>query len=139
MELTQAAAHLPGEMVVIDGKPVLSEAEGTVRRSHEAKAGKQAIHLVSAWASANTLTLGQVRTEETSNEITTLNKGQGRIERRECWAVDHPACLGYLGTAGDWPGLHSVVKVECRRETEAGATAQARYYISSLEASDTTL
>ena len=28
-----------------------------------------------------------------------------------------------------------MVKVECRRETEAGATVQARYCISSLEAS----
>ena len=28
-----------------------------------------------------------------------------------------------------------MVKVECRRETEDGATVQARYYISSLEAS----
>ena len=34
--------------------------------------GKQAIHLVSAWASANTLTLGQVKTEEKSNEITAI-------------------------------------------------------------------
>ena len=32
--------------------------------------GKRAIHLVSAWASANTLTLGQVKTAEKSNEIT---------------------------------------------------------------------
>ena len=66
---------------------------------------------------------------------TTLNKGHGRIERRECWAIDDPGCLDYLSTAGDWPGLRSVVKVECHRETEAGATVQARYYISSLEAS----
>ena len=28
-----------------------------------------------------------------------------------------------------------MVKVECRREAEAGSSAQARYYISSLEAS----
>ena len=46
-------ALLPGEVVAIDGK--------TVRRSHNRSAGKQAIHLVSAWASANTLTLGQVK------------------------------------------------------------------------------
>ena len=64
----------------------------------------------------------------------TLNKGHGRIERRECWAIDDPACLEYLSTGGEWPDLRSVVKVECRRETEAGASAQARYYISSLEA-----
>ena len=64
---------------------------------------------------------------------TTLNKGHGRIERRECRAIDYPACLEYLSTAGDWPGLRSVVKVESQRETDTGATVQARYYISSLE------
>ena len=33
---------MPGEVAAIDGK--------TVRRSHDKRAGKQAIHLVSAWA-----------------------------------------------------------------------------------------
>ena len=51
-------------MVAIDGK--------TVRRSHDRNVGKRAIHLVSAWASANTLTLGQVKTAEKSNEITAI-------------------------------------------------------------------
>ena len=64
---------------------------------------------------------------------TTLNKGHGRIERRECWAISDRSCLEYLSTGGDWPGLRSVVKVVGRRETETGATAQARYYISSLD------
>ena len=31
----------------------------------------------------------------------TLNKGNGRIERRECCAVSDPAFLEYLGSAGD--------------------------------------
>ena len=32
---------------------------------------------------------------------TTLNKGHGRIERRECWSINAPACLEYLrGRAG---------------------------------------
>ena len=65
MELSQAVADLlPGEVVAIDGK--------TVRRSHDKRAGKQAIHLVSAWASANALTLGQVKTDRKSNEITAI-------------------------------------------------------------------
>ena len=192
---------LPGEVVSIDGK--------TVRRSHDKRAGKQAIHLVSAWAAANTLTLGQVKTDQKSNEITaiprllellelngcivtidamgcqkeiaqgildrgadyllavkenqgrlyqdvrdlfggaeelgwdgvpydyatTLNKGHGRIERRECWAISDPSCLGYLSTGGDWPGLRSVVKVVGRRDTDTGITVQPRYYISSLDVS----
>ena len=201
-EWSQGVAELlPGEVVAIDGK--------TLRRSHDKRAGKQAIHLVSAWASANTLTLGQVKTDRKSNEITaiprllemlelsgcivtidamgcqkeiaqgivdrgadyllavkenqgrlyqdvrdlfegaeeagfggvphdyatTLNKGHGRIERRECWAISDPACLEYLSTGKEWSGLRSVVKVVGRRETDTGTTAQARYYISSLAGS----
>ena len=201
MAWTQAVSDLiPGEVVAIDGK--------TVRRSHDRNSGQRAIHLVSAWASANTLTLGQVKTAEKSNEITaipqllpmlelqgcivtidamgcqqeiaqgildrgagyvlalkenqgqlyedvrdlfegaaefgfggvphdyatTLNKDHGRIERRECWTISDPACLEYLSTGQDWPGLCSVVKVVGRRETPAGTTVQPRYYISSLEA-----
>ena len=67
VEWTHAvAALLPGEVVAIDGK--------TVRRSRDKRARRQAIHLVSAWASANTLTLGQVKTEEKSNEITVISR-----------------------------------------------------------------
>ena len=54
MEWTRQVAQLAqGEVVAIDGK--------TVRRSHDRSRGKGAIHLVSAWASANTMTLGQVK------------------------------------------------------------------------------
>jgi predicted transposase YbfD/YdcC len=53
-----------GEVVAIDGK--------RVRRSHEGILGKAAIHMVSAWASANRLVLGQIKTEEKSNEITAI-------------------------------------------------------------------
>ena len=62
---TQAIAELlPGEVVAIDGK--------TARRSYD-RAGKQgAIHMVSAWATQNTLTLGQVKTDAKSNEITAI-------------------------------------------------------------------
>ena len=59
MDWSRAVADLlPGEVVAIDGKPVLSKAEGMVRRSHDNRAGKQAIHLVSAWASANGVVSG---------------------------------------------------------------------------------
>ena len=53
-----------GKVVAIDGK--------TLRRSHDRWLGKSAIHLVSAWASANHLLLGQVKVDETSNEITAI-------------------------------------------------------------------
>lgn len=52
----------PGETVGIDGK--------TVRNS--GRKGERPLHLVSAWAAANGLVLGQVATEEKSNEITAI-------------------------------------------------------------------
>ena len=77
VEWTQAVADLlPGEVVASDGK--------TVRRSHDKKAGRQAIHLVSAWASANTLTPGQVKTEEKSNEITAIPRLLELLELSGC-------------------------------------------------------
>ena len=65
---------------------------------------------------------------------TTLNKGHGRIERRECWVISDPLSLEYLRAGPDWPGLRSVVKVVGRRDTAEGTAVQPRYYISSLDA-----
>jgi predicted transposase YbfD/YdcC len=53
-----------GQVIAIDGK--------TLRRSHDRANGKSAIHMVSAWASANHLVLGQVKVEDKSNEITAI-------------------------------------------------------------------
>jgi predicted transposase YbfD/YdcC len=51
-------------VIAIDGK--------TLRRSHDRALGKKAIHMVSAWAAENGLVLGQVKTDEKSNEITAI-------------------------------------------------------------------
>ena len=53
-----------GKLVSIDGK--------ALRRSFARKSGKAMLHLVTAWASENGLTLGQVACEEKSNEITAI-------------------------------------------------------------------
>ena len=61
----QAISNLTdGQVVAIDGK--------RLRRSHDETLGKAAIHVVSAWASANRLVLGQLKTDEKSNEITAI-------------------------------------------------------------------
>ncbi|MHB8765465.1 MAG: ISAs1 family transposase [Deferrisomatales bacterium] len=67
---------LPGEIVPIDGK--------TLRRSHDRANGKKALHMVSAWASANRLVLGQVSTDEKSNEITAIPRLLGLLEISGC-------------------------------------------------------
>ena len=65
-----------GEIVAIDGK--------SVRRSHDSRAGRSAIHLVNAWASSNRLVLGQVKVEEKSNEITAIPKLLSMLEVSGC-------------------------------------------------------
>jgi predicted transposase YbfD/YdcC len=55
---------LQGEIVALDGK--------TARGSHDARGGVPAIHIVSAFACRLGITLGQVKTEAKSNEITAL-------------------------------------------------------------------
>jgi predicted transposase YbfD/YdcC len=53
-----------GRLIAIDGK--------TIRHSLDVANGKAAIHMVSAWCSANHLVLGQLATDAKSNEITAI-------------------------------------------------------------------
>jgi predicted transposase YbfD/YdcC len=53
-----------GQVVAIDGK--------TLRHSYDKATGKSAIHMVSAWATANHISLGQVVVDAKSNEITAI-------------------------------------------------------------------
>lgn len=55
-----------GQIVAIDGK--------TLRRSFDRATSKSAIHMISAWATANHISLGQVIVDEKSNEITAIPK-----------------------------------------------------------------
>ena len=55
-----------------DGVRLLSIDGKTLRRSHDRKHKLGPLHLVSVWASEQGLTLGQVATEEKSNEITAI-------------------------------------------------------------------
>jgi predicted transposase YbfD/YdcC len=55
-----------GQVIAIDGK--------TLRRSFDAASGKAALHMVSAWATANRISLGQVAVDDKSNEITAIPK-----------------------------------------------------------------
>ena len=53
-----------GKVIAIDGK--------TLRHSFDKKKNKSAIHMVSAFATANGVVLGQCKTNEKSNEITAI-------------------------------------------------------------------
>jgi predicted transposase YbfD/YdcC len=62
--LDALGAAVAGEVVAIDGK--------TLRGSFDTAAGKNPLHLVSAWACEARLTLGQVAVDAKSNEITAI-------------------------------------------------------------------
>jgi predicted transposase YbfD/YdcC len=64
------------DVVAIDGK--------TARRSHDRINGKSAIHVVSAWAVRNRLILGQVKTDDKSNEITAIPELLKTLDIKGC-------------------------------------------------------
>jgi predicted transposase YbfD/YdcC len=74
---TQSVAQITeGEVVAIDGK--------TARHSYNRKDNLGAIHMVSAWASKAGMSLGQVKTEEKSNEITAIPALLQLLEIKGC-------------------------------------------------------
>lgn len=74
--IKSASESATGQVVAIDGK--------TLRRSHDKRAGKKAIHMVSAWASEMNLVLGQIKTDEKSNEITAIPELIDLLELKGC-------------------------------------------------------
>ena len=66
-----------GAIVAIDGK--------TVRGSFDKGKKRGAIHMVSAFCTANNVVLGQIKTEEKSNEITAIPELLHLLEIRVCF------------------------------------------------------
>lgn len=63
-----------GEVVSIDGKTLCGSKSGT----------RSAIHMVSAWANNNQMVLGQLATEEKSNEITAVPELLNLLDVKGC-------------------------------------------------------
>lgn len=77
MSWVQAISEVTeGEVLAVDGK--------TLRRSKDGTLGKDAIHMVSAWASANRLTLTQKKVDDKSNEITAIPALLELLELKGC-------------------------------------------------------
>jgi predicted transposase YbfD/YdcC len=74
--INAASQIIAGQVIAIDGK--------VVRRSHDRGIGKAAIDMVSAWATANHLVLGQVKVDEKSNEITAIPQLLKALEISGC-------------------------------------------------------
>ncbi len=102
--------------IAIDGK--------TMRRSHDRSRGLGPLHLVSAWASEHGLSLGQVATEEKSNEITAIPELIDQIDvRGAIVTIDAMGCQKAIAkkivdAKGDYvlavkdnqPKLHEAIK-----------------------------
>ena len=68
-----------GQVISVDSK--------TLRRSHDRNSGKEAIHMVSAWVSENSLVLGQTKVEAKSNEITAILELLNLLDMSGCIAT----------------------------------------------------
>ncbi len=71
-----ASKLMGGQVIAMDGK--------VLRRSQDGGIGKGAIDMVSAWACANHLALGQVKVDEKSNEITAIPQLLKALEISGC-------------------------------------------------------
>jgi predicted transposase YbfD/YdcC len=189
-----------GQVIAVDGK--------TARGSRDSYRGQDAIHLVSAFAHASGLLLGQRKVDEKSNEITavpellktlfikgcvvtvdalncqkeiaqtiiergadyvfalkgnhpqlhqevidwfdwatardfrdidhtfaeTVNKGHGRLEIRQCYALTDPRAFQALAYYDGWAGLRSIAVVYRERRLPDRTQTETAYFLSSLPA-----
>lgn len=95
-----------GEVVAIDGK--------ALRRTFDRARGLGALHLVSAWATANGLALGQVAVDAKSNEITAIPQ---LLE-----LLDLKGCVVTIDAAG------------CQKDIAAPIVAKEADYVLALKA-----
>jgi predicted transposase YbfD/YdcC len=100
-----------GEIVSIDGK--------TLRHSFDQATSTAAIHMVSAWASANRLVLGQLKVDEKSNEITAI-----------------PELLRLLDVQG---AVVTIDAMGCQKEIAKTITEQGADYVLALKENHPTL
>ena len=62
-----------------------------------------------------------------------VNKGHGRVEKRECWVIANPEWLSLIRNKTDWAYLTTVVKIKSQRSIDdKRRKPKIRYYISSL-------
>jgi predicted transposase YbfD/YdcC len=136
-----AATGIEQPILAVDGK--------TLRRSHDRRKGLGALHSVSVWASEFGLTLGQVATEEKSNEITAIPEVlklvdlQGAIVTIDAMGtqkgiaaqiVDSKADY-VLGLKGNQSKLHEAVADYVVEQWENDfADAQARRHVTTEKA-----
>ncbi|MBP8911973.1 MAG: ISAs1 family transposase [Phycisphaerae bacterium] len=109
--ITALAKVRPGQLIAIDGK--------TLRRSFDRASGKAAIHMISAWSSANGLVFGQLATQAKSNEITAI-----------------PRLLELLDVHG---AVVSIDAMGCQKEIARKIVENGGDYLFSLKGNQSTM
>lgn len=61
-----------------------------------------------------------------------VNKGHGRIEVRDCWAISGEESLQFLRGYVDWPRLQTIVRIDSQRRIAGKVAHETRFFISSL-------
>jgi DDE_Tnp_1-associated/Transposase DDE domain len=134
---------LPAQVIALDGK--------TLRGSHDRRLGTSAIHMVSAWATANQLVLAQVKVDDKSNEITALPQLLQQLALRGCIVtIDAMGCQRaiarqimaqqadyVLALKDNQPTLAADVQ-ECFAQLDAATAAQDNPSSAGVERATTT-
>ncbi len=106
-----AVTGAPAEVIAIDGK--------SLRRSAQKKAGKAAVHMVSAFAARQRLVLGQVEVAEKANEIVAI-----------------PMLLDMLAIEG---AIVTIDAMGCQRAIAAKIREKKANYLLALKGNQTSL
>ena len=116
---SEAVAELiPDEIIAVDGK--------TLRRSHNRGNGLAALHLVSAWATANRVVLGQVATDTKSNEITAIPRLLQWLKLQGCIVtIDAMGCQTKIAEQIIRQGGDYVLALKGNQETLAAEVEEA--------------
>lgn len=131
-----------GQVVAIDGK--------TLRRSHDRAGGKAALHLVSAWADASGLALGQVAVGDKANEIVAIPRLLALLDVRGCTVTaDAMGCQAaiarqivaqggdyVLALKGNHPTLHDDVRATFAEARATGFAGLAAAHHSATKTVD---
>jgi predicted transposase YbfD/YdcC len=114
-----------GEVIALDGK--------TLRRSFDKATGQNALHIVSAWATGSGMTLGQVRVDKKSNEITAIPKLLELLEIKGCIVtIDAIGCQKdiaekIIDKGGDY--------VLCLKGNQSGLHEDVKWFFEEIERS----
>ena len=73
-------------------------------------------------------------TLETASYARQVTKGHGRLEIRQCWAVDQIGTIKHLRNWEKWVNLKTIVRVDAERRIDNKISTETRYFISSLAA-----